>query len=143
VLIDERIDKARVVAPNDIWRSILFMRVNTVEAFKMPPLARNTIDESGANLLRQWIVSLLGQPVLAPPEIFPNGGNFEKSVEIILKSVPGATIRYTLDGTVPTPSDLLYQKAIRLNGSTILRARAFNTGYEESITVQQIFIIGR
>jgi uncharacterized repeat protein (TIGR03806 family) len=143
VLIDERIDKARVVAPNDIWRSILFLRVNTVEAFKMPPLARNTIDESGANLLRQWIVSLLGQPVLAPPEIFPNGGNFEKSVEIILKSVPGATIRYTLDGTVPTPSDLLYQKAIRLNGSTILRARAFKTGYEESITVQQIFIIGR
>jgi hypothetical protein len=47
VLIDERIDGARVIAPNDIWRSILFMRANTTEPFKMPPLARNTIDEAG------------------------------------------------------------------------------------------------
>src|SRR5262249_13217727 len=36
VLIDQRIDSARVVAPNDTWRSILFMRVNTTEAYKMP-----------------------------------------------------------------------------------------------------------
>ena len=46
VLIDERIDGARVVAPNDLWRSILFMRANTTEPFKMPPLARNTIDSA-------------------------------------------------------------------------------------------------
>ena len=37
VLIDQRIDGAQVVAPNDIWRSILYMRANTTEAFKMPP----------------------------------------------------------------------------------------------------------
>ena len=41
VLIDERIDHPRVIAPNDIWRSILYMRTDTTEAFKMPPLARN------------------------------------------------------------------------------------------------------
>ena len=64
VLFDERIDGARVIAPNDIWRSILYMRANTTEAFKMPPLARNTIDTRGMKLLREWIESLPGPPVL-------------------------------------------------------------------------------
>src|SRR5262249_14400553 len=100
VLIDERMDGARVIAPTDIWRSILYMRMNTTEAFKMPPLARNTIDKHGVALLRQWIESLPGPKVLPPPEISPHGGNFELPMEVTLKSQPGATIRYTVDGTV-------------------------------------------
>ena len=142
VLIDERIDNPRIIAANDIWRSILFMRANTIEAFKMPPLARNTIDEKGMNLLRQWIESLPGPPVLPPPEISPRGGNFLSPPEVTLKSEPGADIRYTLDGTVPTTSDLLYEKPIRLNGPTILRAKAFKPGFTRSITTQEIFLIG-
>ena len=142
VLIDERIDGARVVAPNDIWRSILYMRANTTAAFKMPPIARNTIDVRGMKLLRDWIKSLPGPPVLPPPEISPRGGNFDKPVEVTLKSEPGATIRYTLDGTVPTTSDLLYQKPIQLSSPTILRAKAFKPGFTKSITSQQIFLVG-
>jgi len=142
VLIDERIDNPHLIAPNDIWRSILFMRANTTEPFKMPPLARNQVDPQGMNLLKQWIESLPGPPVLPPPEISPPGGNFTKPVEVNLKSQPGATIRYTLDGTVPTPSDLLYEKPIRLSGPTILRAKAFKPGCTKSITVQEIFLFG-
>jgi uncharacterized repeat protein (TIGR03806 family) len=143
VLIDERIDSARVIAPNDIWRSILYLRANTTEAFKMPPLARNAIDEKGMALLRQWIESLPGPPVLPPPEISPAGGSLTNAVEVTLSSVPGATIRYTIDGTVPTKSDLLYDKPIRLNGPTILRARAFKPGFTRSITSQQFFLTGQ
>ena len=142
VLFDQRIDGAHIVAPNDRWRSLLFMRANTVEAFKMPPLARNTIDKQGVNLLRQWIESLPGPPVMPPPEIFPLGGNFTSAVEVVLRSEPGATIRYTVDGTVPTPSDLLCEKPIRLTGPTIVRAKAFKPGSTKSITAQEIFIIG-
>lgn len=142
VLIDERIDSPRIVAPNDIWRSILFMRANSTEAFKMPPLARNTIDEQGMHLLRQWIASLPGPVVLPPPEISPRGGNFDGPVQVVLKSQPGADIRYTLDGTVPTTSDLLYERPIQLNGPTILRAKAFKPGFTKSITAQDIFIVG-
>jgi uncharacterized repeat protein (TIGR03806 family) len=142
VLIDERIDGSRVIAPNDIWRSILYMRTDTTEAFKMPPLARNTIDERGMKLLREWIESLPGPPVLPPPEMSPRGGNFSKPVAVILKSEPGATIRYTVDGTVPTSSDLLYEKPVPLTGPTILRARAFKPGFTKSIPTQQIFLIG-
>jgi mono/diheme cytochrome c family protein len=142
VLIDQRIDGARVIAPNDIWRSILFMRANTAEAFKMPQLARNQVDAAGMNLLRQWIESLPGPPVLQPPEISPRGGNFAKPVEVVLKSEPGATIRYTVDGTVPTTSDLLYEKPIQLTAPTILRAKAFKAGFTKSITTQEIFLVG-
>jgi uncharacterized repeat protein (TIGR03806 family) len=142
VLIDERIDNSRVIAPNDIWRSILYMRTDTTNAFKMPTVARNTIDEQGMKLLRQWIESLPGPPVLPPPQISPSGGNFSKLVAVILKSEPGATIRYTVDGTVPTPSDLLYEKPIELTSPTILRAKAFKPGFTKSITTQEIFLIG-
>jgi uncharacterized repeat protein (TIGR03806 family) len=142
VLIDERIDNPRIIKPNDIWRSILFMRTDTTEAFKMPPLARNQIDEQGMNLLRQWIESLPGPPVLPPPTISPGGGNYDKPLQVILKSEPGATIRYTLDGTVPTTSDLLYEKPVQLTGPTILRAKAFKPGFTKSITTQKIFLIG-
>jgi uncharacterized repeat protein (TIGR03806 family) len=142
VLIDQRIDGARVIAPNDIWRSILFMRANTTEAFKMPTLARNTIDGQGMALLRQWIESLPGPPALPPPEISPRGGNFNKPVSVTLQSEPGAIIRYTVDGTVPTTSDLLYEKPIQLTGPTILRAKAFKPGFNKSITTQEIFLVG-
>lgn len=142
VLIDERIDGARVIAPHDVWRSILLMRANTLEAFKMPPLARNTIDTRGMELLRQWIESLSGPSVLPPPEMSPPGGNFTKSVTVVLKSEPGATIRYTLDGTIPTASDLLYDKPIELNSPTILRAKAFKAGFKKSITSEEIYQFG-
>jgi uncharacterized repeat protein (TIGR03806 family) len=142
VLIDQRIDGARVIALNDPWRSILFMRANTTEAFKMPTLARNTIDVEGMALLRQWIESLPGPKVLPPPEISPPGGTLKMPVDVTLKSEPGATIRYTIDGTVPGTADPLYEKPVRLTGPTILRAKAFKPGFTQSITTQQTFLSG-
>ena len=143
VLINQGIDGARAIAPNDIWRSIILLRVNTLEAMKMPPLAHNHLDGSGMALLRQWIESLPGPTVLAPPAISPPGGDYSKPVEVTLKAgEPGASIRYTLDGSVPTTSDLLYEKPIKLAGPTILRAKAFKPGFTRSITAQQVFIIG-
>jgi uncharacterized repeat protein (TIGR03806 family) len=143
VLIDQRIDGARVIAPNDLWRSILFMRANTVEGFKMPPLARNTVDTRGMKLLQQWIESQPGPHVLSPPEISPRGGNFSNSVTVTMTSEPGATIRYTVDGTVPTPDDLLYEKPFDLTSPTIVRAKAFKPGATKSITAKEIFLLGQ
>jgi uncharacterized repeat protein (TIGR03806 family) len=142
VLIDERIDSPRLISPNDIWRSILYMRADSVEAYKMPPLAHNEVDAQSMTLLRQWIESLPGPPVLPPPVISPAGGNYKQPLVVTLETQPGAIIRYTLDGTVPTTSDLLYEGPIRLTGPTIVRARAFKPGFTKSITSQDIFIIG-
>ncbi len=143
VLIDERIDNPHIIAPNDIWRSILFMRANSAEAFKMPPLARYEVDGQGMKLLRTWIESLPGQPVLTPPDISPRGGSYDKPVEVTLTSGQSAVIRYTLDGTVPTPSDLLYEKPVEVTGPTILRAKAFKPGFKKSITAQEIYVFGK
>lgn len=141
VLIDQRIDNPHVIAPNDIWRSILFMRANTVEPLKMPPVARNEVDVAGMKLLREWIESLPAPPTLPPPVISPVGGNYDKPLEVTLSSEQGTAIRYTLDGTVPTASDPLYNKPIQITGPTILRAKAFKPGFTKSITSQEIFVV--
>src|ERR1700677_3229708 len=38
LVLDQGIDRSRVIAPNDIWRSILYMRASSTEAVEMPPL---------------------------------------------------------------------------------------------------------
>jgi uncharacterized repeat protein (TIGR03806 family) len=143
VLIDERIDGARVVAPNDVWRSLLLLRMNTVGGYQMPPLARNTIDEDGARLLRAWIESLPGPRVLVPPKILPPGGTFSAPVKVTLQSEAGATIYYTLDGTVPTQKDLLYEKPFTIAEPTIVRAKAFKTGCSKSVTAKEFFLFNQ
>ncbi len=143
ILIDEGIDGARAIAPNDIWRSLIYMRASSLEAIKMPQLAHNRVDEQGMRLLRQWIESMPGPPVVAPPEISPPQGRYDRPMEVTLKEAePGASIRYTLDGSLPTSADPLYEKPIQLSGPTILRAKAFKPGFTKSITVQQVFVIG-
>jgi uncharacterized repeat protein (TIGR03806 family) len=144
VLIDQGIDKPRIISPHDIWRSIAFMRVNTVGDIRMPPLARETIDQKGVALLRQWITSLPGRAALDPPTISPEGGTFDRPIEISLTdSEPGTDIRYTLDGSVPGPSDPRYEKPIHVDGSTVLRTRAYKDGFIRSIITQQVFIFGK
>jgi uncharacterized repeat protein (TIGR03806 family) len=143
VLIDQRIDGARVVAPRDVWRSILLLRMNTTEAYRMPPLARNLVDESGVKLVSEWIESLPGPRVLPPPEISPHGGDFSQPVKVSLTSEPGAKIYYTLDGTAPTTDDLLYEKPVTLTEPTIVRAMAFKPGCTKSITAKEFFLFDR
>jgi uncharacterized repeat protein (TIGR03806 family) len=144
VLIDQGIDRPRVIAPHDIWRSIAFMRVNTVDDIKMPPLARETIDARGVGLLRDWITSLPGRSVLDPPILSPEGGSFDAPIEIsVTEREPGADIRYTLDGSEPGLSDPRYDKPIRLIGPAVVRARAYKDGFTHSITAQQVFIVGK
>ena len=143
VLIDEGIDRPRVVAPHDIWRSIAYMRVDTLDDIKMPPLARETIDTGGVALLGAWIESLPGKPVLAPPAIFPPGGSFPSAMEVTLTATePGSDIHYTLDGSEPSRNDPLYTAPVRLKETSIVRARAYKNGFLHSITAQGVFILG-
>ena len=144
VLIDQGVDRPRVFSPHDSWRSIAYMRVNTVGDIQMPPLARETIDVSGVKLLGDWIASMPGRPVLPPPRIVPSGGSFEHSVDVSLTSdEPGAEIRYTLDGSVPGTSDPRYEGPIKLTAPTVLRARSYKEGYMRSIANQEVFIVGK
>lgn len=141
VLIDEGIDGARLIAPKDIWRSILFLRVNTTEAFKMPPLAHETVDQKGTELLREWIQSMPGPDVLQPPTISPPSGDFTTAVRVTLSHRDtNATIHFSLDGSAPGKSSPIYSKAILLTEPATVRARAFRDGFKKSITVQETFV---
>lgn len=143
LVYDLQIDHSRVIAPHDIWRSVALMRVSTNGDVRMPPLARETIDSRGVALLRDWILSMPGRPVVDPPAIQPAGGNYTKAVSVELKvSVPGAQIHYTTDGSAPGPADPRYSGPIRLSQPTVLRARAYKEGFTRSITSQQVFIVG-
>jgi uncharacterized repeat protein (TIGR03806 family) len=144
VLIDEGIDHPRVIAAHDIWRSIAYMRIDTVDDIRMPPVARQTIDQRGVALLGQWIESLPGRDVLAPPAMTPAGGTFTDPIEVSLQaSEAGAEIHYTVDGSEPGPKDALYRTPIRLTSATVLRARAYKDGFTRSIVAQDVFVVGK
>jgi uncharacterized repeat protein (TIGR03806 family) len=142
VLINEGIDRARIISPHDIWRSIAYMRVNTVGDIRMPPVARQQIDPAGVALLRDWITSLPGKDVLDPPAIAPGGGSFTGPVKVTLSArEPGAQIHYTLDGSIPGSSDPVYKEPIPITSTTIVRARAYKEGFTRSIPAQQLFTV--
>jgi uncharacterized repeat protein (TIGR03806 family) len=144
ILINEGIDRPHVISPHDIWRSIAYMRINTNGDIRMPPIARETIDAQGVQVLRDWINSMPGKDVLAPPQISPDGGTFGKAVSVSLTSPdPGAQIRYTIDGSVPGPQDLLYSGPITVSGPTVVRARTYKDGMTRSITSESVFIVGQ
>jgi hypothetical protein len=110
----------------------------------MPPLARETIDEKGVALLHQWITSLPGRAVVDPPRILPAAGTYYKPIEVSLAvGEPGADIRYTLDGSTPTASDMKYEKPIEVTGPTVVRARAFKEGLTRSVASEAVFIVGQ
>ncbi|HXC60616.1 MAG TPA: chitobiase/beta-hexosaminidase C-terminal domain-containing protein, partial [Steroidobacteraceae bacterium] len=70
--------------------------------------------------------------------------SFDGAVSVsIASSLPGADIRYTLDGSVPGPNDARYEGPIRIEGPTVLRARAYKEGLTRSVIAQQTYVIGR
>jgi hypothetical protein len=136
-------DNARIVKPKDIWRSVLYHRINTNDAtIKMPPLARNLIDTNAVQVFTDWINSLPGIAALAPPSITPNGGTFITSVNVSLQSPDtNAAIYYTLDGTLPATNSFLYTAPFSLTNSAMLTANAFETNFDNSVAVSALFIV--
>ena len=124
-------DSAKIVAPSDIWRSVLYDRMNTVNpAIKMPNLDRNTIDTNAVQVTAAWINSLGGTPALAPPVLAPASGIFTNLVTLtLLPPDTDAALYYTLDGTLPTTNSILYSGPFNLTYSAVVTANAFQANY--------------
>jgi hypothetical protein len=74
----------------------------------------------------------------------PQGGTFAEPVEVSLaETEAGTDIRYTLDGSTPGPTDMRYEKPIKLDAPAVLRARAYKEGFTRSIAAQEVFVIGK
>jgi len=141
-------DNARIVAAEDVWRSVLYDRINTLDStngtkIQMPPLARNVIDTNAVSVLAAWINSLPGVPAEAPPLLVPNGGNFIGMVNVtVTPPDTNAVIYYTLDGSLPTTNSVRYQGPILLtNGSMSVSANAWESGYTNSVSASALFVV--
>jgi len=136
-------DNACILRSQDVWRSMIYARVNTTNpAYKMPPLARNLIDTNAVSVLAGWINSLPGIPALPPPVITPNGGSFQALVPVTVTNLnPNATIYYTLDGSLPTTNSLRYPGSLTFYNSATLAASAFAPGYNNSVAASALFLV--
>jgi uncharacterized repeat protein (TIGR03806 family) len=59
---------AKVIAPGDTNKSILFRRINLAGENQMPPLAKNVVDEKAVAVFSKWINQLH-----VPPPTLPHG----------------------------------------------------------------------
>jgi len=69
---------------------------------------------------------------LPAPTISPGTNTYNNDVSVTLSSQPGATIRYTLDGTDPTTTSPLYSGPLNIASAATLKAKAFHPDYPTS-----------
>lgn len=86
-----------------------------------------------------WVFRIQARPYVELPVI--QAASFisiDKPLRLTLTAEPAdAQIRYTQDGTEPTPASPLYTAPLRISASGLLRVRAFREGFAPSLTVQQ------
>lgn len=82
-------------------------------------------------------------PVEKPQADVSPGDYYEEELVVSLScATPGATIRYTTDGTIPTATDgKLYTEPLTLRESTRLIAKAFKAGAPESYTLDNLYCV--
>lgn len=69
----------------------------------------------------------------------PAGGKFEKVTTVVLASDSGATIYYTLDGSVPSSGSIRYKDPIVVKTVNVIRAVAYFDGKKSNTVTQSYF----
>lgn len=82
--------------------------------------------------------------------VTPISGGFYDGTQtvVLITSTAGATIRYTLDGSAPVATSMVYSGPLTIHSldgqtGTVLRARAFKSGWVPSKTTTRTFLIGQ
>jgi len=90
----------------------------------------------------QYAVSVFGPAIFLPaPTISPSGGAFIDSVPVTLAdATPGASIYYTLDGTMPTTNSTLYTGGLIVSNTAVLQAIAAASGAVNSAAASASFV---
>jgi alpha-tubulin suppressor-like RCC1 family protein len=70
---------------------------------------------------------------VALPTVSPAGGTYTSARTVTMStSTPGATVRYTLDGTDPTPASPAYASALTVGTTTTVKAVGFKPNWSDS-----------
>jgi hypothetical protein len=75
-----------------------------------------------------------------PPTFSPNGGIFAGQTSVALASVTAeATIRYTVDGSIPGATSRVYAEPFVISNRVTIRAKAYKIGMDDSLEASAIF----
>ncbi len=93
------------------------------------------------NLSKISITWSTEEPSVAAPTFSPEGGQYIGTQNVQIScATPGASIRYTLDGSDPTSTSTLYENAISVATTTTIKAKAF-LGEESSSIASATYTI--
>lgn len=91
-------------------------------------------------------LTLVSAPALAvpgqPPQFSAGTGRYATAQSVVMTAGPGATIRYTTDGSTPEATSSLYTGAVAVPSSRPLRARAFYASLDPSPVTTASYFIG-
>jgi hypothetical protein len=98
----------------------------------------NFTASSDRTLVANFVSTL---PTVATPTITPNGSTgFIKTIKVTLKdATSGATIYYTTNGSTPTTSSTRYSRAFSVTTSSVVKAIAVRSGYNNSQVASATF----
>ena len=111
------------------------------------PYHTNNLNNSGYNFYLDLFVKTEGgvnppTPTVATPTFTPAAGTyFEAQTVSITCTTEGATIHYTLDGTDPTESSLIYSTPLPIEETTTVKAIAVKEGYNDSNIAEATYTI--
>jgi hypothetical protein len=79
--------------------------------------------------------------IVSPPYFSPGDGLYTSTQSVVVASgTPGASIRYTMDGTTPTStSGTIYSGPVAISSETVLRAIAYINGMVDSAVNTAIY----
>ncbi|HTQ32062.1 MAG TPA: chitobiase/beta-hexosaminidase C-terminal domain-containing protein, partial [Opitutaceae bacterium] len=85
-----------------------------------------------------------GTPQVTAPVFSPGGGSYSSAQNVTLTSAtPGASIRYTTDGSAPSETaGTLYSSPVEVANSTTLNAIAYEAGFSDSPVSTASYAIG-
>jgi hypothetical protein len=90
-------------------------------------------------------VRFTNQQTVATPEFNPMPGIYNAAQNVAISTAtPSSTIYFTTDNSEPTTSSNIYNgSGVNIAVNTILKAKAYRTGFNPSATVSGIYLIGQ
>ncbi len=90
-----------------------------------------------------WTYSNTTNPIGATPTFSPASGTYGSTQSVsITDPIHGAKIYYTTDGSTPTSSSAIYQKAFSVTSTETIHAIAVVSGYTNSDIASAAYVIG-